>query len=250
MMFPQMAFKIFPLFSVLAVLACGIGPARADEPVQGVNPRDNIRKAEVLYKFDSLRFDQQISSVTLKYDTTLSKEWGVNVEVPFVAYKGFGLEQEGVGDVNLRIRYSTTINQVSYIAGLELVTPTAANDLLGLGKWQINPVGGIVVSPTQFSFLFLGYKHFYSVAGDDERHDINGSQPRAILGYTSPKGWWALADFKYTKSWTGLEDEAFDAEVELGTMIAPRTGIWARAGTSFLDSPRDYGINLGVRQIF
>jgi hypothetical protein len=32
--------------------------------------------------------------------------------------------------------------------------------------------------------------------------------------------------------------------------VVPTTGVFARAGTSFLDSTRDFGINLGLRRIF
>ncbi|WP_295447305.1 hypothetical protein [uncultured Thiodictyon sp.] len=39
-------------------------------------------------------------------------------------------------------------------------------------------------------------------------------------------------------------------ELELGQMICPGTGVFARVGTSFLDSTDDFGINLGFKCIF
>jgi len=47
-----------------------------------------------------------------------------------------------------------------------------------------------------------------------------------------------------------LRPQALDVEFELGQMIAPTTGVFARVGTSFLDSTRDFGINVGLRRIF
>jgi hypothetical protein len=47
-----------------------------------------------------------------------------------------------------------------------------------------------------------------------------------------------------------MRPQALDVELEPGQMIDPRTGVFARVGTSFLDSTRDFGINLGLRRIF
>ena len=57
--------------------------------------------------------------------------------------------------------------------GAEAVAPTASHDALGLGKWQLNPVVGFVYSFTPTTFLYMGYKHLYSVGGDSARPDIN-----------------------------------------------------------------------------
>ena len=237
----------------------------------GVNPKDNISKFEVLYKYDDFNMGAGSHSLTLKYDKAITKEIGFNVETPFVYYQGFGLEDAGLGDVQVRVRYVKSFGQISPIAGLELVTPTATAETLGRGKWQLNPTVGAVYAFSPTVFAFVGYKHILSFAGDSDRTDINESQPRLLLAYTSPKGWWTLGDLKFTKSWECspnslvtdpgdlersvpslrcMKPQALDLEFELGTMIAPTTGVWVRSGTSFLDSTREYGINVGLRQIF
>lgn len=220
------------------------------ESAPGVNPKDNITKVEVLHKYDHFDLGGSINSLTFKYDKALDKNWGFNAELPFVTFQGFGVEDAGLGDLQARVRYVTTMGQLSLLGGAELVMPTASDDVLGRGKWQANPVIGAVYMFSQTTFMFAGYKHFFSFAGDENRSDISESQPRLILGYTDPKGWWLLGDTKYTKSWESDDLETLDAEAEFGQMIGPATGMWVRAGTSFLDSDRDFGINLGLRNIF
>lgn len=236
--------------ALLWLVAVSTTAATAEETVKGVNPKENIRKAELLCKYDSFEQGQEISSCTGKFDTALNANWGVNVEVPFISFSGFGLEEQGLGDMNLRLRYTTTAGAISYVAGLELVLPTASEEVLGLGEYQLNPVGGIVFALSQQVFVYAGYKHFLEITDDNELVDINDSQLRLLAAYTSAEGWWALADSKYTKSWTGEELESLDTEIEAGRMLNASTAIFGRAGTSFLDNTREYGINLGFRVIF
>jgi hypothetical protein len=215
---------------------------------KGVNPKDNISKTEVIYRYDFLDLGDYTQSLTFKFDRAFDAQWGGNIELPIVAFKGFGLDEVGLGDVQARVRYSTQAGTGTLVLGAEVVLPTASDDSLGRGKYQLNPAVGYVVPLTQTSFLYMGYKHYFSIAGDDARTDINESQPRLIAGYTSPAGWWLLGDVKYTKSWE-TEAEQLDFEVEYGRMIGPSTGIWARIGTSALDSDRDAMLLLGVRFI-
>lgn len=238
------------LVSCLAAMLAGTSFAQEGSggAAQGVNPKDNITKTELLYRYDSLDLGDHVQSVTLKYDKAFSKQLGGNIEVPIVAFKGFGLDDAGLGDIQARVRYTTQKGSATLILGGEVVLPTASDDTLGRGKFQLNPAVGAVVPLSQLSFAYFGYKHFFSVGGDSSRPDINESQPRIIVGYTSPDGWWALGDLKYTRSWE-TDAEQIDAEIELGRMVGPTTGVWARIGTSFLDSDREASLLLGVRFI-
>ena len=238
------------LAPVILSLGCGVAQAQdsAGSAAPGVNPKDNITKTELIYRFDDLGLGDHTQSFTLKYDKAFNANWGGNVEIPLVAFKGFGLNDAGLGDIQARLRYTTKLGTASVILGGELVLPTATDDSLGRGKFQFNPVGGAVLPLGQTSFLYLGYKHLFSFAGDGNRADINESQPRALVGYTSPKGWWLLGDLKYTHSWK-TETEQADFDVEIGRMVGPSTGVWTRVGTSWLDSDRNASLLLGIRFI-
>lgn len=243
-------FGRFALISWLGVMLAGPSFAQegSDASAPGVNPKDNLTKTELLYRYDSLDLGDSTQSVTFKYDQAFNKQWGANLEVPFVAFKGFGLDETGLGDIQARVRYTTQIGQASVILGGEMVLPTASDDALGRGKVQLNPAVGAVFPLSHTSFVFFGYKHMFSIGGDGSRPDINESQPRILAAYTSPEGWWVLGDLKYTRSWES-NVEQLDADIEFGRMIGPATGVWARVGTSFLDSDRDVGLLLGVRFI-
>lgn len=242
--------KIFgaDLLLIICLSSAGSYAQDANTTAKGVNPSDNITKTELIYRFDNLDAADYTQSVTLKYDRAFDERWGANIEIPIVSFSGFGIDDTGLGDVQARLRYSTNIGKMTALLGGEIVLPTATEDTLGRGKYQFNPVVGAVATLSQTSFLFLGYKHFWSFAGDDARAEINESQPRAIVGYTSPKGWWLLGDLKYTKSWEN-ENELLDIELEYGRMIGPSTGVWARVGTSALDSDREAMVLFGVRFI-
>lgn len=193
--------------AALALLAAAGRAARAEEAnaAPGVNPKDNITKTELLFRYDSLDLGDNSQSLTFKYDRAFNANWGGNLEVPIVGYKGFGINEAGLGDVQARVRYTGQIGTTSIILGGEFVLPTASDDALGRGKYQFNPAVGAVVPLSQTAFVYFGYKHYFSVGGDDDRADINESQPRILAAYTSPKGWWVLGDVKYTKSWEGDE---------------------------------------------
>jgi len=98
-------------------------------------------------------------------------------------------------------------------------------------------------------FAFAGYKHIFSVAGDDDRADLNQSQPRLLLAKITPKGQWFLSDEKYTKSWKDRKDHISDLEGEVGTMIGASTGIFFRGGTSILYSKKEFIGLVGIRII-
>lgn len=234
-----------PAVAVTGFLGPGWGE---DLTAKGVNPKDNITKFEVILRHDTLDAADKTQSFTLKYDRAFNARWGGIIEVPFVGFEGFGDEHTGLGDVQARLRYTYPAGKLTWIAGAELVLPTAAQDSLGRGKYLINPTVGLVLPLGQTAFLFAGYKHLLSFAGDEDRPDVNESQPRLIVGYTSPRGWWLLGDAKYTKSWE-TDAELLDLEVEYGRMVGPSTGVWARIGTSMLDSDRDSMLLLGVRFI-
>lgn len=124
------------------------------------------------------------------------------------------------------------------------------DDLIGTGKWQINPVAGAVYAFDQQTFAFAGYKHYFSIAGDDQREDINRSEGRALFARLFTNATWVLGDIKYSKSHTGLEAETLDLEGEYGTMLSRSVALSGRVGTSCLDSQRQFGLSLNLRKFF
>jgi len=239
-------------FTTAAFLLAGLAmpvQAREEEIARGVNPKDNISKVDLIYKRDNMTGDASVQSLSFKYDQALNADWGVNLELPTVKYSSPLLNEAGLGDVQFRIRKVTNFEQGALILGAEAVAPTASHDALGLGKWQLNPVMGFVYSFTTTTFLYMGYKHLYSVGGDSARPDINMSQPRMLAAYTSPKGWWVLADLKYTRD-HNTRNDLLDTELEVGQMLTHNMALSARIGAPRLDTTRTFGFSVDARYIF
>lgn len=220
-----------------------------DDTVAGVNPKDNITKTEVILRHDRLDQGDRSSSLTFTFDRAFGPGWGGDIEVPLVRFKGFGLEDQTLGDLQARVRYTMPLGDSTAILGVEVVLPSAGEASLGRGRYLVNPTAGLVLSLAQTGFLFAGYKHIWSVAGDAGRASVNESQPRLIAGYNSPRGWSALADVKHTHGWRGTGADLLDLEAEVGRTVGPATGVWFRLGTSYLESDRDGMILGGIRFI-
>jgi hypothetical protein len=239
------------VLTVVALACCVPGGSSyaQEETPRGVNPKDNLNKAEFIYKAERFDGGRHLDALAAKYDRAITPQFGVNVEVPLLRIATPGFSELGLGDVQLRLRYNVQLGAVTLIPGAEIVAPTASKDALGAGMWQINPVLGAVVSPTPTTFVFAGYKHLRSLGGDAGRPDINASQPRLIVGRLSAAGWWALVDVRHTRDHVARTD-ALDAEAEFGQMLSARMGVSARLGTSALDSSRNATASLNLRILF
>lgn len=225
--------------------------ARADGAgAPGINPKDNITKGEVFLKSDRLGGGASLQALAVKYDMAFNASSGANVEVPLIRVTAAGSTSVGLGDVAMRVRHVVSSGPWSVIAAAEFVAPTASKNELGSGKWQVNPAAGVVYALSPTSFVYAGYRHVLSVAGDDNRQDISDMQPRALFARVWQQGYWVLADVKYTRSLKGSRSEALDLELEGGKMLSADLGAWVRVGTSRMDSPRHAGLLVGMRRIW
>ena len=221
--------------------------------VKGVNPADNLTKFELLPKFTMIDGDNDISisTLTLKYDRAIRGLYGVNIELP-VAYFSSPFDDEfGIGDLNLRGRVQFRTRFATWIVGVEAVFPIASADALGTGKFQLNPVLVGVYPFSPETFIAVVAKHYFSVAGDEDRADIVQGQYRVLAAYASKGGWWLLAD---PQVWVDYENDArvhFAPEAEVGRMIAPLVGVWIRGGAHVSGDweKDDWTVSGGVRFI-
>lgn len=172
------------------------------------------------------------------------------MELPLIRVDTGAQTFSGVGDIALRVRHVQSSGPWSALLAGELVLPTAGDDALGSGQWQFNPAAGVVYALSRTSFVFAGYRHVLSLAGDGDRPDISEMQPRVLLARVWERGYWALADLKYTRQLKGSPSETLDLEFEGGAMLSPSVGAWLRVGTSSLDSPRQWGVLFGLRQVW
>jgi len=233
----------------LGTAVCTAGAAQEDNTPKGVNPRDNLTKVDLIHRYEGFDGGTRIHALALKYDRALTAKLGANLEVPLVRLSSDAAGESGLGDVEMRIRYVRTEGAVSWLGAVEVVAPTATSDLLGSGRWQVNPAVGAVYALSPTTFVYAGYKRIVSVGGSSDRADISQSQPRLLAAITSPRGWWTLADLTYTRDHRRGTD-SLDIEAEAGKMIERDLAISVRLGTSMLDSNRNLMLGINVRRIF
>ncbi|MCU0252007.1 MAG: hypothetical protein MUE61_17555 [Vicinamibacterales bacterium] len=199
---------------------------------RGVNPADNITKVEVLPKLTVTDDAGGISVVTttLKFDRAIQGKFGINLEVPLSRFESPFGSSNGLSDMNLRGRAQFRFGRWTSIVGVEGVLPTATSDMLGTGKWQLNPTVALVYPLSKQVFVAVVGKQLLSVAGDSNRDDIRQGYYRALTAYSSPKGWWILADPQLYVDYARAGRTDMSIEGEVGKMVGPMTGAWVRAG--------------------
>jgi hypothetical protein len=226
----------------------------AETAVRGVNPADNLTKFEILPKVTMIddSSDTSIWTTTLKYDRAFQGIYGLNVEMPLAAFDSPGVEEAGLGDLNLRGRVQRQIGRWTFIAGAEAVLPTATDDTLGSGKFQLNPTVVAVYSFSAQTFIVAAAKHLFSLAGESDRADIAQGQYRIILAHTTASGWWFLADPQLWIDYGNEQRLHFAPELEIGKMVGTQTGVWLRGGGHLGGDweKDDWSISAGIRFIF
>lgn len=239
--------------AVAHVLALLLAPAtvlHAEESAgpRGVNPRDLVSKLDLLFKRDV--FDgYAINSWTLKYDQPISPSWGMAVELPYAEFRTSGRTVRGMSETKLKARHVATDGRLSWVAGGEIVVPTARDPRLGSGTWQFNPSVGAVWMLRPTTFVFGGVQRLQSLDEEAGRAPVRQNQVRMLAAQVSPAGWWLLGDVKYTRDLVARAD-GLDYEIEYGRMLDASRGVSLRIGTSGLDALRDFGVVVDLRFLF
>ena len=84
-------------------------------------------------------------------------------------------EATGLGDFYFQaLNFRELSKRFSLGSGLAFQLPTATDDLLGSGKWQVAPsLFPLRTFPAKRALFFTRIQDFVSVAGDDDRRDIH-----------------------------------------------------------------------------
>lgn len=118
----------------------------------------------------------------------------------------------GLGDLTLMDIFLVPGKQVSFGAGPLLVLPTATDDALGAGKWQVG-AAGIVVAPQSWGLLGGLATYQTSFAGQSERSDVSLATFQPIINYNLKDGFY----LRSTATWNfDLESGNYSIPVGLG----------------------------------
>ena len=96
----------------------------------------------------------------------------------------------GLGDLTLMDLFILPKQgDVTFGFGPLIVLPTATDDALGAGKWQIG-AAGVVVAPQNWGLIGGLVTYQASVAGDGDREDVNLATFQPIVNYNLSSGWY------------------------------------------------------------
>jgi hypothetical protein len=115
----------------------------------------------------------------------------------------------GLGDIN----YSLFLSPVKYETaiwgiGPSISIPTATDKELGSEKWSLGPTGVVLFQPKWGTIGGL-VRQLWSVAGDDDRDDVNQTLFEPFLNYNLPKGWYLISDIIITANWEADSDNTW-----------------------------------------
>jgi hypothetical protein len=139
---------------------------------------------------------------------SLNQDWNVisRTIVPIVhqddLFRSAG-DQTGLGDILQSLFFSPkepTSGGLIWGAGPAFLIPTATDDLLGGEKFGLGPTIVALKQEKGWTYGALA-NHIWSVAGDDDRADVNATFIQPFLAYTTPDAWTFTLNTESTYDW-------------------------------------------------
>ena len=228
------------LVSGLCVVFAGAVSARAQEAPDSEEERLAKRLSNPVAALISVPFQFNYDSdigpaddgerVTLNIQPvipiTLNNDWNVisRTIVPVIwqddIFPGAG-DQFGIGDVLQSFFFSPSAPTASGIiwgAGPVIRLPTATNDRLGGEKWGLGPSALVLRQEGGWTYGGLG-NHVWSVAGDDDRADINATFLQPFVSFTNDDAWTFSLNTETVYDWEG-EEWAVPINIAVSKLLA------------------------------
>jgi len=252
------------LGAILPVLAASAdeaaGKSEADLAMQLSNPVAALISVPLQLNYDqdigpADDGDRWLLNVQPVIPFDLNDEWNLisRTILPVVRqsdlFPGAGT-QTGVGDVVQSIFFSPKAPTASgwiWGAGPVLLLPTGSNDLLTTDKWGAGPTVVVLKQSNGWTRGVLA-NHVWSVAGDDDRADVNATFLQPFLTYTTPTQWTFGFNTESTYDW---ENEQWSVPVNASASRLLRIGtqmVSFGGGVRYwLDSPDSGAEGFGLR---
>ncbi len=193
---------------------------------------------------------------------SLNEKWNLisRTIVPVIhqsdIFPGAG-SQTGLGDTVQSLFFSpkaATAGDWIWGAGPVFLLPTGTDRLLTTDQWAAGPTGVALKQDGPWTYGALA-NQLWSVAGDDQRPDINATFIQPFLSYTTPAAWTFTAQTESTYDWEGSGwsvpvNLVATKVVKLGNQLASVGGgirYWAKSPDS---GPEGFGVRLAFTLLF
>ncbi len=165
--------------------------------------------------------------------------------------------QTGLGDIAQSAFFSPkepTAGGWIWGAGPVLLLPTGFDDLLTADKWGVGPTAVALKQDGPWTYGALA-NHIWSVAGDDDRADVNTTFVQPFLSYTTPEAWTFTVQTESTYDWQGggwsvPVNVVATKVVRLGSQLASVGGGVRYWADSTDNGPEGLGVRLIVALLF
>ena len=251
-------------FAAILLVLAAAGSMEAEEiKARGVNPAENDTRADVILKYNWLTRSSGIFTTTLKFDYRLSQEAGFNIEMPVLGHfrqsstaAGVpGLNDTGIGDVFLRLRYIANlgegpVGQTSIGGAVETVLPTASERTLGSGTYQLNASALLVQAWNASLITAFVVKSAHSVHELNGRRGVQEQSARIVQAFVLPRGMFFTVDAKYNWETINRRDAWVEGQIEFGMMLDARTAASVGYGRKWGDREDRGSMTAAVKRFF
>jgi hypothetical protein len=157
----------------------------------------------------------------------------------------------GLGDIQLFTAFGPDKKTGNiWGIGATFVFPTATDDILGQGKFQAGPAAMYFILGKIWTLGTLA-QHWWSIAGDDNRQDVNQTDIQYIARRQIPGGWSIGMGPTISINWEAEEGNMVTFPIGLGITKTIRIGgtpIKMRLEPQYsIIKPDDYGTEWNIR---
>ncbi|MDH3982216.1 MAG: hypothetical protein OES84_04865, partial [Kiritimatiellaceae bacterium] len=195
----------------LMLFTCfALASERSDEATIAQNPMADIMKLEIENRFDfgyghkdGIKFIQTYRPSMV---AGFSKHWNIinRIDLPFIYQPGTVPGEKdsfGLGDTTYESFIGSSKARTIFLGfGPAFQIPTATDNQIGTRKWStgLSANGTLVKGPMVAG---LRANHLWSVAGDDNRPDVNMTTIEYYLYANLGHGWWIGTSPACTANW-------------------------------------------------
>jgi hypothetical protein len=136
---------------------------------------------------------------------TLNKRWNVisKTLLPIIHQDDMvgRSSQTGLGDIVPSLFFSPNkAKPFIWGAGPVLLIPTATDKFLGTGKFGLGPTAVVLKQQGKWTYGAL-WNHIWSVAGDNDRADVNSTFIQPFVSYTTKTAWTYMLNTESSYDW-------------------------------------------------
>jgi len=185
---------------------------------------------------------------------SISENWNMinRIILPVVAQysiTGPGERQAGVADALYSAFFSPKESNIIWGVGPAMLLPTASRDEFATKQFAIGPTAVALKQSGGWTYGAL-INQLWSVAGNDERPDVNQLFFQPFVIYNWPSGAGAGTNFELTQNWTANQTTLWFNPFINGVTSFGKQKVQLSAGPRFnLAAPEGARANWGVRTV-